>query len=144
MTQVCGNSTLNIAATGAKDGSEGCFFSASAETWRLPVQLKGNGNLKRVICADYEMYNRIIEKAPLVCRGWVMQERLLAPGLSFRKGQVFWECRQLNVCDLYPTRIPSTIYLSIFPKEPSINNWNEIVRICSRGAFTYEKDKLVA
>jgi hypothetical protein len=42
-----------------QDGSEGCFFSAGAETWRLPVQLKENGNPKRVMCADFEMYHRL-------------------------------------------------------------------------------------
>jgi hypothetical protein len=74
-----------------------------------------------------------------------MQERLLAPRTAyFGRGQVFWECRQLNACEIYPLGIPSTIYLGILPKELSINNWNEIVRIYSRGAFTYEKDKLVA
>jgi len=36
-----------------------------------------------------------------------MQERLLAPRvLDFAKDQIFWECQELESCEMYPNGIP--------------------------------------
>lgn len=44
-----------------------------------------------------------LEKLPLYQRGWVFQERLLAPRIvHFTDVEVFWECATLLLSDIYP------------------------------------------
>jgi hypothetical protein len=44
-------------------------------------------------------------------RGWVQQERLLAPRiLYFGRGQLFWECRDYNACESFPNGL-SSLYM---------------------------------
>ena len=55
---------------------------------------------------------------PLLRRGWVLQERVLAPRiLHFGQAQTFWECPVKNVCETYPTGVPSSIWSGINFKE---------------------------
>jgi hypothetical protein len=48
---------------------------------------------------------------PLLKRGWVIQERILAlRTLHFGSSQLFWECRQFQACETYPGGLPSTMH----------------------------------
>jgi hypothetical protein len=48
---------------------------------------------------------------PLLKRGWVVQERILAPRtLHFGTNQLFWECRHHQACETYPGGLPDTMY----------------------------------
>ncbi|KAG4275084.1 hypothetical protein FPRO04_08746 [Fusarium proliferatum] len=44
-----------------------------------------------------------IENTPLNTRGWVVQERFLAPRIGhFTKSQLYWECLETTVCEADP------------------------------------------
>ncbi|KAF5253702.1 hypothetical protein FANTH_1394 [Fusarium anthophilum] len=48
-------------------------------------------------------WNDEIENTPLNTRGWVVQERFLAPRvLHFTKDQMYWECLETTVCEADP------------------------------------------
>ena len=51
-------------------------------------------------------------EAPLNNRGWVFQERTLAPRIvHFAKGQVFWECHSLLASEVLPQGVPCAVAL---------------------------------
>jgi hypothetical protein len=52
---------------------------------------------------DQELY----KNQPLLTRGWVVQERLLAPRvLHFGETQIFWECNEITCSESYPSGVP--------------------------------------
>ncbi|KAI1655586.1 heterokaryon incompatibility protein-domain-containing protein [Daldinia decipiens] len=126
MADVYGCSSLNIAATGARDGTVGCFFERDErlirQLCRVRIQLfhKENAPINNgdddandadknyfVDIVSSDIYNRGIEESPLVSRGWCFQERFLAPRtLHFAEPQVFWECQVMSRCETFPNGVP--------------------------------------
>jgi hypothetical protein len=45
-----------------------------------------------------------IEKAPLMSRGWVLQERLLSPRSIYFGQQMHWECAERSACEAFPQK----------------------------------------
>ncbi|RAL59498.1 hypothetical protein DID88_006611 [Monilinia fructigena] len=109
--------------------------------------------------------------APLIKRGWVLQERILSPrSLHFCENELFWECREKIACETYPTGIPSICsnnsQSNIKIREPSesesyekthlvhgtskakkdvaYDRWATWVVLYSRAYLTKDSDKLVA
>jgi hypothetical protein len=96
------NCLVNIAATGAEDGSMGFFFDRDP-IFASPCRLK----VKKTRTHDFvpsSVWLHDVNYAPLNSRAWVVQEQLLAPRvLHFGKRQLFWECNELvrlSVCFL--------------------------------------------
>lgn len=113
-----------------------------------------------------------VDDAPLNLRGWVQQERVLAPRtIHFGRAQVCWECKELQAYEAGPddamaenrhkmvkdweTRGPETVAryqardrargLSLEPYAQDIYEaWRRIVGEYSRCALSFERDKLVA
>jgi hypothetical protein len=55
-------------------------------------------------------YFKSIEKQPLNSRGWVIQERLLAPRtLHCTKDQLFWKCEHMFANESHPNGIDTTL-----------------------------------
>lgn len=109
MRQVYANAVCNIAAT-ASDSPEGGLFRA-----RIPRNLKPglihpsglNGDEKSYYIWEKSVLERRIKHSPLHNRGWVFQERLLAPRvLYFANDQILWECMQTARCESFPNGIP--------------------------------------
>ncbi|PSS00831.1 heterokaryon incompatibility protein-domain-containing protein [Coniella lustricola] len=49
------------------------------------------------------VWNASVNRAPLNRRGWVKQERVLAPRtIHFGQDQVYWECKMLQACESQP------------------------------------------
>jgi hypothetical protein len=100
MGQVYGSSHVNLAAT-ASAAAEGGFFKQ-----RYPIIVNGcrgifptiNGSAaEEHICVMGDDWQTRVEGGPLNRRGWVTQERMLAPRtLHFTSWQLFWECRGLG------------------------------------------------
>ena len=94
------NALCTIAATGAADTTEGCFFERrslrfdvrpcllnlqqtheSTSVWVLPVEVS---------------WSQAVNRARLNMRGWVKQERVLSPRtLHWSQVGVFWDCNGL-------------------------------------------------
>jgi hypothetical protein len=70
MSAVYGGSALNIAATAARDGSDGCFFQRPRH-WRCQLSDEIDGFIH---C--YEAVTVVpLRHMPLLHRGWALQER---------------------------------------------------------------------
>ena len=166
MGQVYSNSVCNISATGASDSSKGLFFDRHPLAIR-PFRARVDG---AQVKGSYYLFNpRLwadgVDDAPLNRRAWVVQERLLSPcNLHFGSTQIYWECRQRLACEAYPAVLPKTLEPNDsnkldtgrgarirdsrgLPADPSLDNytlWGSIVATYTKGALSFESDKLVA
>jgi hypothetical protein len=56
------------------------------------------------------VWEAAITRAPINQRGWVLQERLLAPRtVHFCAEQVFWECVETAACESFPNGLPGEL-----------------------------------
>lgn len=128
MYEVYRNSYCNVSATGAKDNDGGLYFDRDPEyLWEDQVNLNTEGipklqsngemggrnfglglDIRRCNILDASFWSDKVDHAHINKRGWVLQERLLAPRvLHFCHGQVAWECRQLDAAECLPHGVPS-------------------------------------
>lgn len=141
MADVYGQCTVNIAATAATDGNDGCFFNRD-KTWR------------RQLSYDHQEYDLFAEsdlfptKNSLAERAWVLQERYLSPStVHFGDRQVYFECGVFAACEIFPAgyREPNTTSAFQRPKRSATRkDWSDIVYEYSRCQLTKSQDKLVA
>jgi hypothetical protein len=150
MAAVYSNSFLNIAATSAKNGHGGLFYRGSEQP-KLAIRIKAKLRTGTVNCimTSRHLYDISNAQSPLLHRGWVLQERILAPRtIHFTSEQLFWECNQTNLCGARPHErwyFGSSTHLTSLRKKPlSKYSWYDIVREYSRCKLTFETDKLVA
>ncbi|KAH0437316.1 heterokaryon incompatibility protein [Colletotrichum camelliae] len=98
MHNVYANSFICISALGAKDDDGGLFFTRDPLAVRIPVVNIPIGESNEPVPHAPERVMASIRgsdlrSAVLSTRGWVLQERILAPRvLHFGKSQVLWEC----------------------------------------------------
>lgn len=147
MAEVYSNSLCNIAADWG-DESHGLFFERSPPFdnpytlqleptfFQVPVDSLGSPQShimpnppQDVITADIVghvgWYENVME-SPLNRRGWVLQERLLAPRvLHFSPQQVLWECGQKVTCE----RAPWNFLDDKFPEDTRKNILNDMKRL---------------
>ncbi|KAF1981172.1 HET-domain-containing protein [Aulographum hederae CBS 113979] len=124
MDRVYSNSYCNLSATCATDSDQGLFTTREPyELWETDANLNTEGipgrlmSLKDVVsrvkgvsdpverCSvlDISFWERMVDKAPVNLRAWVLQERLLAPRiLHFCQGQIAWECAELDAAESFP------------------------------------------
>jgi hypothetical protein len=125
MGKIYRNGTLNIAATAASGGEEGLDWPRDpllsqhlrlTATWdgplagtRSEISTRGDNTLPEA--GDYylvenDFWIRDVDRAPLNTRGWVLQERLLAPRiLHFGRNQLYWQCGLDALCEMFPKDI---------------------------------------
>jgi hypothetical protein len=175
MQEVYSNSMCNIAATGSRNSQEGLFRWRDTDHVKpciIDANWTGKGDEKYIVM-DQFLWAEDVQKAPLNLRGWVLQERVLAPRvLHFGQRQLLWECRERDACETYPDRLPSLIsYLTGFKhdillfaggtdgsrdstrREPlddpdtltaAYRFWSRTVQAYMRCGLTKEEDKLIA
>ena len=174
MHSIYANALCNISATGAIDGRDGCFFNRSSlliQPLRITNARNGLEDLPHgtYLCVDWDIWTNDVDDAPLTCRAWVVQERLLSRRvLHFGRRQVLWECRETQACETFPHGLPpqlyrlhQAIYKVIDPNiegarareqrkrssHPELNVyklWNSIVEAYTRASLTMEDDKFIA
>lgn len=152
MADVYHNSSCNIAAAGATDGSFGLFFNRDPKELESSIVYPRWVTNPRSPCVIVDLYSTVINyiKQPLFQRAWVVQERLLSSRtIHFGDRQVFWECQQRIACESSPTGLPlqsmaspNLPFLGLFQRKA--NFWNNIVGWYSHCSLTYPSDKLVA
>ena len=121
MAVIYTNCILNIAVDHGENAEAGCFTVRNAESIRpsvfeMPVLSQGRLNAalaqealpsshrNDVILIDSRYWNTLLQETPLMGRGWVHQERLLAPRvLHFGKTGLAWECEDLMASEAFPT-----------------------------------------
>ena len=149
MSKVYGNSSLNISAAGAEDGSIGCFFPRRPD-WldSRKITTSSEDTRLRYICHDPYFEHEDLDGMPLMNRGWALQERVLAPRtLHFTKSQLFWECNELHACESLPDGYRFGGRTTKFDFDDTSGpqyNWQRLVQEYSLCTLSHSKDKLVA
>jgi hypothetical protein len=93
MGSIYENCTLNIAAAHSPDAHGGCFSSRDAFVTASPVIDLCIQDKVRTFQIRSKAIQAIPGHFPLNKRGWVFQERMLAPRtVHFTHHQIFWEC----------------------------------------------------
>lgn len=184
MADVYQGAFCNLAATGSIDGYGGLFHDRNVnmvprciiETdWpessirKLRKQPDWGKSRRRLYEVRSDGFWRTeLERAPLLQRAWVLQERLLAPRvIHFGARQVLWECLELEACETYPDGLPFEYTPQRFKGlDPTIDGkrmrlnlgpthidtdrfdayylWDNIIMSYSEGALSHEEDKLIA
>lgn len=112
MHQVYGSSYLNIAATSARNSTEGLHRKRRINLLSpsiVPCHWQGRHRYLKVIREDFWSGELLAE--PLYKRAWVAQERMLAPRtLNFGSKQLFWQCLTVAACETMPNGIPALIH----------------------------------
>ena len=173
MNMVYTNSCCNISATDAEDSTNGLFRHRDPlyiGRPRVKVNLddfQPDTELVECLMTDLLLWPHILMHSPLDKRGWVFQERYLAPRvLHFCRDQLFWECREHTVCETYPQELPlvSLYYTAAFLKSLEKNRqriaqrlggnkigetdwedlWTTLVFLYSPKNLSVPGDKLVA
>jgi hypothetical protein len=164
MHKVYSHSYCNLSATDGLSSSDGLFRSRNPDLLRVAeVDVCVRRHHKRIELSTYSLehngfWRLYVTDAPINTRGWVFQERTLAPRvLHFGRYQLFWECRENNACEKYPEKVPST-GLSPEHLKSSFDrglcpgyehsryqySWKLIVLAYSQTSLTYSEDKLIA
>ena len=146
MSSIYGNADLNIAASGAVDGSQGLFFErpmCHLRRYRTSTVL--HGHRKMYDFRDGCAYSRCTSSQPLSTRAWAVQERILSTRtVHFSKTELFWECKENHSCEIYP---------EAFPRDPAAGSsflykgnpdWHTVVQLYTAANLTYGRDKLIA
>ena len=164
MRRVYANSFCNIAASASTSPKGGLFRSRNLENiqpgWVVKESETSEENRYHVVDMDY--LNRQVYAGPLHRRGWVFQERMLAPRtIHFAEDQVVWECFEELKCEQFPKRIPMIFPIKsdfdILASAPGISTvektlhesniarlWDSLLRSYTHCSFTKESDRLVA
>ncbi|KAH4038778.1 hypothetical protein HBH98_061620 [Parastagonospora nodorum] len=110
MHKVYSFSHCNLSASDAGNGTHGLFRQRDTSILDLVnfhiCRRDANGVLKTKLYSVQERYlwNDSVADSIINKRGWVFQERLLAPRiLHFTHDQLFWECRVHSACEKYPS-----------------------------------------
>jgi len=170
MHNVYKNSLLNIAAM-ASHNIQGGLFRSRNQADIKPCIVRADwtmetGAERECFVLLNEFWPADVSNAPLNTRGWVLQERLLAPRLlHFGEERIFWEYRELAACETYPAGISEymvkqDIGLNAIanenvtsegkgkivdsPSESTYYLWDKLVEVYSRCQLTKEEDKLIA
>jgi hypothetical protein len=114
MGDVYSNGVCNLAATGSADANGGLWMGPQQFNLESLVDDSSPGvdSPPKWHTHPARLQDAILLlDGPLLKRGWVVQERILAPRtLHFGIGQLFWECKQFQACETYPGGLPSTMY----------------------------------
>jgi hypothetical protein len=105
----------NIAATSSLDSNGGLFVARDvnlakplqiALRWREKSEMPFSEGIYYIYYAS--QWRDMVENAPLNQRGWVLQERILAPRVVHFNQRIFWECQSTTGCEIAPT-VPNII-----------------------------------
>lgn len=75
---------------------------------RMGMSARRREHIRRCTLIDASYYERLVNQASVNRRGWVLQERLLAPRvLHFCQGQIAWECPERSAAEGIPWGLPT-------------------------------------
>ena len=174
MASIYRNCILNISAADAPNAFGGCFFTRDpllatpiVNSWRQLTQNLGDFDgevpLEGPNVLVHLGWPTTAREFFLSRRGWVFQERMLAPRtLYFTKTQIFWECSKLGLCcetypggfigaqsqfdkgyDRYPFRWEPQDIKSSF-RDPYFQRWKEIIQDFNSSELSMPEDKFPA
>ncbi|KAH6637575.1 heterokaryon incompatibility protein-domain-containing protein [Boeremia exigua] len=165
MHLVYSNSHCNLSASDAQDSLQGLFrdrdpralCSTEVDVCLIAEYTAENTPQKCLLTNEYLFYMSLVE-CSLNKRGWVFQERFLAPRvLHFCRDQLFWECRHHTACEQHQAGLDRSFYNNFFGVSVKVNNaflekdkaswyrlWQRLIHTYSYTSLTFPGDKLVA
>ncbi|CAM1510829.1 Fc.00g083420.m01.CDS01 [Cosmosporella sp. VM-42] len=162
MGEVYTHSYLNLSASYAANEVDNppLFRPESWDNIRpAKLGLEGDSPLQQDFVLDGDIWRDEVLESPLMERGWVFQERLLAPRvLHFGMRQMAWECNGSCALEMFPRSLPRCleifgkrqVHLSTMqPKHKTTLDefracWRQLVTRYSTCELTFRTDKLVA
>ncbi|SCO92278.1 uncharacterized protein FRV6_16406 [Fusarium oxysporum] len=175
MKDVYSNSFCNISAADTPNCSQSIFNSRDPRLLNpqvVELTLCGEGSAKiteRFVLSDYRFWKSEVSNALVNKRGWVLQERFLAPRiLHFNKRQLIWECCEKDAAEVYPDGLPLALSTSSDARFKQMDSsdytgrvdryryreadgnsaphllWLRIVELYTASALTVPNDKLIA
>lgn len=154
MSEVYGNSYINIAASSASNPGEGCF--TKPQFMRDAVEANVTISGQEYECWFYHIensYTLAVERSHLMSRAWAVQEKLL-PTRSIHLGNrgAFWECRSSVGLECRPNLFDGAVSgLSLASlthnladtTDPDLyQRWARVVTAYSTTNLTLSRDKL--
>ena len=140
---------LTIAASHAKDGTEGCFFPCPSLAGPVELSLTTSDPLARIYISQQPSENDYFpDRGPLNKRAWTTQERLFPRRMIFyTKGGMTWSCR----CAVLYDRGDGEKNLLNHRRVSGYNgsqdlrlDWMDIVTAYTMRDLTYPSDILIA
>lgn len=109
MASVYGGSSLNIAASSARNGSEGCFLKPLNHAGGFTARVCTNGGKEIVEFTTGNEYHRSVTETHLATRGWTVQEKVLPSRTLHCSSQgLLWECRTQIASEYFPDGFTET------------------------------------
>ncbi|KAK4226554.1 heterokaryon incompatibility protein-domain-containing protein [Podospora fimiseda] len=159
MDQVYTNSSLNISASEA-NVSKGLVFDRDLASINpceatITIDSEDSGTQKAIsLQAFAEDSHAAHAVGPLYGRGWVYQERLLAPRIvHFLQDQVYWECHGLDASEIHSrgyqdgherqTRATAALTKDT-PADELERRWFRLVEEYTSTSLTFPDDRLLA
>ncbi|XP_044719003.1 heterokaryon incompatibility protein (HET) domain-containing protein [Hirsutella rhossiliensis] len=149
MQHVYSNSSCNVAASASRCPDESLFQPRDVDMIRpglVESSLFSSQSAVHYIL-DESYWDRQMLNSPLQNRGWVFQERFLAPRvLYFAHHQLLWECFTSHRCEVFPQGIP-THWSSADAGKMSYDTlrlWTDLVQQYSHCQLSKPSDKLFA
>lgn len=155
MSQVYSNSYCTISAKDTPNGHHTMFATRNPDAIRPFQATKGGTRPYHLL--DIFFWTSEISHSLINTRGWVFQERLLAPCvLYFGQRQIFWECRESTAAETYPRGVtgqwgaPETLQFKKYLSNTAVSAtdayswWEEVVSTYTACKLTFPADKLVA
>ncbi|KAL9576181.1 MAG: hypothetical protein Q9212_007316 [Teloschistes hypoglaucus] len=112
MRYVYGDAFVTLAATASQDSMGGLFYGrdpALASPVKLSPKWKGTSS-EDFVAIPQSLWVGAVSLAPLNQRAWALQERVLSPRvIHFGREQIYWECRSMDRCEMFPNALPTTV-----------------------------------
>ncbi|KAF7918622.1 hypothetical protein BELL_0212g00190 [Botrytis elliptica] len=148
MSSVYGGSVITIAASSARDSTEGCFLKPPNFSGGLRARITDCGRQRVQDFRSDAEYEISTVRAHLGTRAWALQEKVLSPRtIHFGDRGAFWECRSLIASEFFPEGFPQRFPKTLVCRPRNSEwewKWHEIVKLYSAANLTYGKDKLPA
>lgn len=149
MASVYGGSSLNIAASSAREGTEGCFPKPRSHSLGFMHEVCAQGRTEILEFMLPDWYEAFVSGQHLASRAWCVQEKILTPRtLHCGNHGLFWECRTARASEDFPSGFKSedsiTTIRLMHPDHAVPLDWNSVVTWYSECDLTYPEDKLVA
>jgi hypothetical protein len=155
MSEVYGNSYINIAASSATDPGQGCFLRSKYMRDALEAEVRISG--QRFVCTFHNTeisYMLAVDFSHLMTRAWAIQEKLL-PTRTIHLGDrgALWDCRssiglqdlqKLETANIDESRHITTLTSNLLKatKFGLSKKWEQVVYHYSSANLTVSRDKL--
>ncbi|KFY55224.1 hypothetical protein V497_07112 [Pseudogymnoascus sp. VKM F-4516 (FW-969)] len=146
MGSVYGCSTITIAASSARDSSQGCFMKPPYFSGGLRARITDAGLRRVQDFRDMRAYDLSTINSHLATRAWTVQEKILSPrAIHFGNRGALWECKTKIASEYLPDGFPAHLFAPLVIQRGEFQvRWPQIVSLYSEANLTFGKDKLPA